>query len=112
MINTEKEINNRIKYPKSIIDESMNNKKENTVYKRVLSVLLFIISIIYVFIRIDFDDTIIGFIDDFFIFMSSFCYMYAQFLNEKIRATILLKFVSLIFCFLGVITLIVFLLIK
>jgi hypothetical protein len=105
------EINN-IKNPKSVINDSINNKNDNTIYKKVLSIILFILSIIYVIIKVDFDTTLIGMLDDFFIFMSSFCYMYSQFLNMKIRAALLLKMVSLVFCFLGVATLLVLLLVK
>lgn len=111
MIMFNQEINN-IKNPKSVINDSINNKNDNTIYKKVLSIILFILSIIYVIIKVDFDTSLIGMLDDFFIFMSSFCYMYSQFLKVKIKATILLKLVSLVFCFLGVATLLVLLLVK
>lgn len=111
MIMFNQEINN-IKNPKSVINDSINNKNDNTIYKKVLSIILFILSIIYVIIKVDFDTSLIGMLDDFFIFMSSFCYMYSQFLKVKIKATILLKMVSLVFCFLGVATLLVLLLVK
>ena len=111
MIMFNQEINN-IKNPKSVINDSINNKNDNTIYKKVLSIILFILAIIYVIIKVDFDTSLIGMLDDFFIFMSSFCYMYSQFLKVKIKATILLKLVSLVFCFLGVATLLVLLLVK
>lgn len=111
MIMFNQEINN-IKNPKSVINDSINNKNDNTIYKKVLSIILFILANIYVIIKVDFDTSLIGMLDDFFIFMSSFCYMYSQFLNMKIRAALLLKMVSLVFCFLGVATLLVLLLVK
>ena len=111
MIMFNQEINN-IKNPKSVINDSINNKNDNIIYKKVLSIILFILSIIYVIIKVDFDTSLIGMLDDFFIFMSSFCYMYSQFLNMKIRAAVLLKMVSLVLCFLGVATLLVLLLVK
>lgn len=112
MFNVDRTASKRIKNPKSVINDSINNKKDTLLYKKLFSVFYFILSIIYVVVKIDFDETLIGMFDDFFIFMSSFCYMYAQFLNGSIKAIVLLKLVSLVFCFLGVVTLLILLFVK
>ncbi len=112
MFNVDRTASKRIKNPKSIINDSINNKKDTLLYKKLFSVFYFILSIIYVVVKIDFDETLIGMLDDFFIFMSSFCYMYAQFLKGSVKAIVLLKLVSLVFCFLGVVTLLILLFVK
>lgn len=112
MFNVDRTASKRIKNPKSVINDSINNKKDTLLYKKLFSVFYFILSIIYVVVKIDFDETLIGMLDDFFIFMSSFCYMYAQFLKGSIKAIVLLKLVSLVFCFLGVVTLLILLFVK
>ncbi len=93
----------KIRNPKSVIDNAIGKKDENALYHKTFSIFLFFLSIIYIIMPIDYDGTIIGMIDDFFIFMSAFCYMYAQFNKNKLSAYMLLKMVSLIFCFLGTI---------
>lgn len=112
MFNVDRTTSKKIKNPKSVINDSINNKKDTLLYKKLFSVFYFILSIIYVVVKIDFDETLIGMLDDFFIFMSSFCYMYAQFLKGSIKAIVLLKLVSLVFCFLGVVTLLILLFVK
>lgn len=112
MFNVDRTASKRIMNPKSVINDSINNKKDTLLYKKLFSVFYFILSIIYVVVKIDFDETLMGMLDDFFIFMSSFCYMYAQFLKGSIKAIVLLKLVSLVFCFLGVVTLLILLFVK
>lgn len=112
MFNVDRTASKRIKNPKSVINDSINNKKDTLLYKKLFSVFYFILSIIYVVVKIDFDETLIGMLDDFFIFMSSFCYIYAQFLKGSVKAIVLLKLVSLVFCFLGVVTLLILLFVK
>lgn len=75
---------------------------------RVLSVIFFIISLVYVIIPVDYDVTMIGYIDDFMFFMSAFCLLYTQFLNKyNIKSLMILKMISLLFCFLGAVSLFV-----
>ena len=73
---------------------------------KVLSLILFVISVVYLAIPIDFDNGILGYVDDFMFFMSSFCFMYSQFVNTYyIQIKLLLKMLSVIFCFMGAVSL-------
>lgn len=83
----------------------MAEKYSNTGMKW-LSIVLLILSIVYIIVPFDYDETIIGRADDFFLFMSAFCFMYAQFLRNRISPYVLLKMLSAVFCFLGAVSLI------
>lgn len=73
---------------------------------RILSLLLFLMSIAYIIMPYDCDGTVIGYADDFMFFMSAFCFMYAQFMDRyKIKPIVLLKMLSVVFCFLGAVSL-------
>ena len=53
-------------------------KNQNTSMKW-LSAIFTILAIAYLIMPIDFDGPVIGFIDDFFVFMAAFCFAFAQF---------------------------------
>lgn len=73
---------------------------------RVFSLIFFVVSIIYVVMPIDFDTSIVGYIDDFMFFMSAFCLLYAGFVDKyRVRSVVLLKMLSALFCFVGALTL-------
>lgn len=73
---------------------------------RVFSVIFFVLSIIYVVVPVDYDGTIIGYIDDFMFFMSSFCLLYANFMDKyNVRSVVLLKMLSALFSFVGALSL-------
>ncbi len=92
---------------KKIVDEGASVSKKKT--SKILSVFLFFIAIIYLILPYDFDVNIIGRIDDFFFFMSSFTYMYSCFVDEnKLRVSLMLKMLSAAFCIIGALTLFAF----
>lgn len=73
---------------------------------RAFSVIFFVLSIIYVVVPVDYDGTIIGYIDDFMFFMSSFCLLYASFMNKyNVHSVVLLKMLSALFSFVGALSL-------
>ncbi len=73
---------------------------------KIFSILILILSIVYIIVPIDYDGTIIGYIDDFMFFMSAFCFVYAHFVNNYSTSSgVLLKMFSVIFCFLGAVSL-------
>lgn len=62
-------------------------KQQRNPLLKWLSALFLIIAIAYLIMPIDFDGPIIGFVDDFFVFMATFCFAYAQF-SKKATETI------------------------
>jgi len=44
-----------------------------------LSAIFMILSIAYIIIPLDYDNSALGYIDDFFIFMAAFCFAFAQY---------------------------------
>ncbi len=71
---------------------------------RTIAVIAMILAIVYIIMPIDFDGSIIGIIDDFFMFMAAFCFCQSQFMNEaKISARRSLNFIALVFLSLGII---------
>ena len=88
---------------KHIVDETF--KKSNKL-NQIISVILFVAVIVYMLLPINVGGGIFGRVEDFFFFMASFSNMYANFIGvEKIRASLLLKLVALVFCVLGAISL-------
>lgn len=71
---------------------------------KLVSVLLMVLALVYIILPIDYDGPVIGYIDDFFLFMAAFCYFICQF-AESIRPDTrkLLNMLSIIFCVLGII---------
>ena len=64
-----------------------NNKGKNTTMKW-LSAIFIILALAYLIMPIDYDGPVIGFVDDFFVFMAAFCFAFAQFsrkANQIIR---------------------------
>ena len=94
-----------IKNGKGVVNESSDsNKNKNKTTIRIMAVCAMVLALIYIVLPYDFDDTLIGRIDDFMLFMSAFCFVYSQFLSEvKARAKVLLNLMSLVFCVLWVI---------
>lgn len=71
---------------------------------KALAVFLLILSIIYIIVPIDFDGPIWGIFDDFFFFMSGFCFCQGQFLSSrKQHAKQPLNKVALVFLILGIV---------
>ena len=56
-----------------------NKPGKKAVSFKWLAVLFLIISLIFLIMPIDFDGPIVGFIDDFFLFMAAFCFAFSQF---------------------------------
>lgn len=89
---------------RNIVDEDADGSKKKT--SKLISIILFIISIIYLILPYDYDVNVIGRIDDFFFFMSSFTYMYSCFVDEnRLRVSLMLKMLSAAFCIIGALTL-------
>lgn len=75
---------------------------------RIVAIALLLAATVYLVLPFDFDDGIKGRIDDFMFFMSAFCFVYAQFMGiNTVRAIVILKLLSAIFCFLGALWLII-----
>ena len=56
-----------------------------------LSAIFIILALAYLIMPIDYDGPVIGFVDDFFVFMAAFCFAFAQFsrkANQIIRRPI------------------------
>lgn len=104
--------NEKIKNPKSLVKNALNKDTEGNIASKAFAIFLLILSIVYVIVSFDKSDLIVGVIDDFFIFMSAFCYVYAQFVKRKSSAYMLLKMCSVVFCFIGVISIILLMLFK
>ena len=84
-----------------------NRKTKNNNVSKIVSVLLFVLAIVYLILPYDFDKGIVGKVDDFFFFMAAFCNMYANFLEEnKLRIILLLKVISGAFCVVGALCLV------
>lgn len=66
------------------MEQSKEKPRKNTTM-RWLAVLFIILAIAYLIMPIDYDGPIIGFIDDFFVFMSAFCFMFSQFSRKVNR---------------------------
>lgn len=87
---------------KFIVEE--NEQPKSFVWLRLLSLLSIVVAILYLIYPGDYDNGIIGRIDDFLFFMSAFCFAYSQFIdNMHARASIILAVVSILFCLLGAI---------
>lgn len=56
-------------------------EKKNTTLKW-LSAFFLLLAVAYIIMPIDFDGPIIGFFDDFFVFMASFCFTFTQFSHK------------------------------
>ncbi|MBE6309880.1 MAG: hypothetical protein E7080_02350 [Bacteroidales bacterium] len=95
---------NSFKY-KNVVNESIESSDKS---KMIISVILFILVIVYMFLPLNVGRNILGRIEDFFFFMAAFSYMYATFINNKnIRAVVLLKLCALLFCMFGAMSLFV-----
>lgn len=97
-----------INNPRRIVETEMQRKYRSGKAMKCIGVFALLLSIGYLMAKFDFDDTLMGRVDDFLFFMSAFCFMYAQFMSIKnVRAIVLLKFLSLIFLFFGTVSLVV-----
>lgn len=68
--------------------EPITDKQHKNATLRWLAVLFILAAIAYLVMPIDYDGPIIGFIDDFFVFMSAFCFTFSQFskkVNKLVR---------------------------
>lgn len=68
--------------------EPITDKQHKNTTLRWLAVLFILAAIAYLVMPIDYDGPIIGFIDDFFVFMSAFCFTFSQFskkVNKLVR---------------------------
>ncbi len=68
--------------------EPITDKQHKNTTFRWLAVLFILAAIAYLVMPIDYDGPIIGFIDDFFVFMSAFCFTFSQFskkVNKLVR---------------------------
>lgn len=96
-----------INNPRRIVETEMQRKNLSGKAMKCFGIFALLLSIGYLIAKCDFDDILIGRVDDFLFFMSAFCFMYAQFMSIKnVRAIVLLKFLSLIFLFLGTVSLV------
>lgn len=94
----------KISNPKQVVDDMTGTNSRRSVGMISLSLLLFLLSIVYIVMPIDYDGPIVGVVDDFLLFMSAFCFMYSQLLSPvKLVAKTMLKMISLIFLLLGVV---------
>lgn len=90
---------------KNVINET--DKNGNNLSK-ILSILLFVMVIIYMILPINVGEGVLGRVEDFFFFMASFVNMYACCMNKnQFKAIVLLKLISLILCVLGALALFV-----
>lgn len=81
----------------------MEEIKNETKTHKWLSVLLVLLALTYIIVPIDFDGHVIGFFDDFFLFMASFCYFVSQFTNVlQHKARKRLDMLAICFCILGI----------
>ena len=71
-----------------IQNKNASKPRNNNVTFKWLAVLFLIVSIAFLVMPIDFDGPIVGFIDDFFLFMAAFCFAFSQFSK---RATPIVK---------------------
>lgn len=91
-----------IKNPKQVVEEVTITNKGGDSGLRILSVILIVLSIVYIIMPLDYDGPMFGIIDDFMFFMAAFCFMYSQFLNRRKKdSRELLKLISLCFLVLG-----------
>lgn len=97
-----------INNPRRIVEVEMQRKYISGKAMKCFGVFALFLSIGYLIAKFYFDETLLGRADDFLFFMSAFCFMYAQFMSIKnVRAIVLLKLLSLIFLFLGIVSLVV-----
>lgn len=90
--------------PKDVVNGMAVCKEGGNKLPKILSVLFFILAVIYLVLPWDYDDAIVGMADDFLLFMAAFCYMYSQFIGKgKGRAVLLLRMLSFVFCLLAAI---------
>ncbi len=47
-----------------------------------LSIFFMLLAVAYLIMPVDFDGTIIGYVDDFFVFMAAFCFAFTQFSHK------------------------------
>ena len=89
---------------KYIVKES--EKPQKNTWDKVLAITMLVLAIAYLIMPIDYDRGVIGRLDDFFIFMTAFCYLYASFFSgSNLRVAMLLKVISCVFAMLGAFTL-------
>lgn len=71
---------------------------------KLVSILLIVLALVYIVLPLDYDGPVIGYIDDFFLFMAAFCYFICQF-TESISPDTkkLLNTLSIILCILGIV---------
>lgn len=95
---------NKIINPRQVAETEMKHKYLSSRTMKCIGVIVLLVAIVYLILPFDYDETLKGRVDDFMFFMSAFCFMYAQFMNiNNVRAIVLLKFISAVFCLLGAI---------
>lgn len=89
---------------KHIVKEGETPK--NKTWSKILSIIYIILAVAYLIMPVDYDINIIGKLDDFFIFMSAFCYLYSSFFSaSNLKVAMMLKVISCVFAMLGAFTL-------
>ncbi len=87
----------------------MLNKKTKFKHKKTVSIILFILAIVYLIIPVDYDGSYLGLMDDFFFFMAAFSFLISSFLKSlNKKAQLKLEFIALTFLILGVAVLLTF----
>lgn len=59
--------------------QSNSSHKSSSATMKWLSAFFMLLALAYLIMPIDFDGSIIGFVDDFLVFMAAFCFTFAQF---------------------------------
>ena len=87
----------------NVTEKNEETKESGSQSSKLVSILLILLALVYIVMPLDYDGPLIGYIDDFFLFMAAFCYFICQFtesVSQKTKA--FLNMISIIFCILGI----------
>lgn len=89
-----------MKAGRHVFDENEPTSKREFRFLKLLSIVLLIAAIVYLICPYDYDIGVVGKVDDFFFFMSAFCFVYSQFIKQA-RVALIMSMISVVCCFLG-----------